>query len=75
MNTIIEVMGIIAGGLIAISMLFKTSTTKQTILLRLFNLLGSIAFVIYGILLPAIATALMNAFLIFRPNSIDISFL
>lgn len=64
MNIGIEITGILAGTLIAISMIFKTSTIKTTILLRLFNLLGSIVFVIYGILLPAVATAIVNLFLV-----------
>lgn len=65
MNIVIEIIGILAGILIAISMIFKTSTLKKTLLLRFFNLLGSVVFVIYGILLPSIATALINTFLIF----------
>ena len=64
MNIGVEITGILGGLLVVVSMLFKTSTIKATIMLRLFNLLGSIVFVVYGILLPAIATAVLNLFLV-----------
>lgn len=64
MNIIIESIGILAGILLIVSMTFKTSSTKQAILLRIFNALGCFAFVIYGILLPALATALINFILV-----------
>ena len=58
---IIEVIGIIASIFIVVSMCFKTTTFKGTIVMRIINGLGSIIFVIYGILLPAIATLITNA--------------
>ena len=64
MNIIIELVGILAGVLLITSMTFKTSSTKQAILLRIFNALGCFTFVIYGILLPALATALINSILV-----------
>jgi len=60
MNTV-EIIGLLASALIVCANIFPTKTYKTTICLRLFNVLGSIVFVIYGILLPAIATAVLNA--------------
>lgn len=58
---IVEIIGIIASIFIVVSMCFKTTTFKGTIIMRIINGLGSIIFVIYGILLPAIATLITNA--------------
>lgn len=56
-----ELVGMSGSVLIAISMMFKTTTDKGVKLLRIFNLLGSIVFVIYGIMLPAYSTIILNA--------------
>lgn len=56
----VEYVGIVAGVLILFSMCYPTNTFKATLLLRIFNLIGSIVFVVYGILLPAYATAGVN---------------
>lgn len=61
---IIEIVGILATVLILISMLVKTTTLKGSIFMRSVNAIGSVVFVIYGILLPAISTAILNAALI-----------
>lgn len=61
----IEILGIISSFIIFISMCFKTDTIKGTICLRSFNLIGSVAFVVYGLLLPSYATAFMNFIIIF----------
>ena len=55
-----EIIGIIASILIVFSMVFKTTTYKGTILMRILNLTGSIFFIIYGFLLPAYSTAITN---------------
>ena len=57
----IEVIGIIAAVLILISTMFPTMSFKGSMWLRSINIVGSLIFVIYGILLPAIATAIANA--------------
>ena len=44
-----EVVGIIGSILVVISMMFKTTTDKGVLLLRIFNLMGSIVFVVYGL--------------------------
>lgn len=54
-----EWLGIVASAFVLVSFLFS----KQTIT-RLINICGCIAFVIYGILLPAYSTAFMNGALI-----------
>lgn len=56
----IEIVGILASFIILISMLFKTTTYKGTMLMRIFNTIGSFIFILYGICLPAVATAFMN---------------
>ena len=62
MNEILlnEIVGISGSILIAISMVFKTTTDKGVMYLRIFNLLGSIVFVVYGFMLPAYSTILLN---------------
>jgi len=61
---LVEVIGIIATLLILVSMLFKTTTIKGSIFMRSLNIVGSIVFTIYGCLLPAISTAILNGILI-----------
>ena len=61
---IIEMIGIASTVLILISMLFKTTTIKGSILMRSFNIIGSLTFVVYGCLLPAISTAILNGALV-----------
>lgn len=56
----IEIIGLIASLLIVFSMIFKTTTFKGTVLMRILNLLGSVIFVIYGSILPAYATLITN---------------
>ena len=55
-----ELVGISGSILIAISMVFKTTTDKGVMFLRIFNLLGSIVFVAYGAMLPAFSTLVLN---------------
>lgn len=50
-----EWLGLVASAFVLVSFLF----TKQTII-RLVNMVGCVVFVIYGILLPAYSTAIMN---------------
>ena len=61
---IIETIGIISTLLILTSMLFKTTSIKGSIIMRILNLIGSAVFVVYGSLLPALSTALLNASLV-----------
>lgn len=60
----VEGIGIVGTVAILVSMCFKTSSFKQTLLLRILNLAGSILFVVYGALLPALSTAILNGALI-----------
>ena len=45
-------------------MSFKTTTLKGDIRMRALNLAGSAVFVVYGCLLPAISTAVLNSALV-----------
>lgn len=58
---IIHIIGNIATILILVSMLFKTTNRKSALYMRILNAIGSIIFVIYGILVPAYSTAVLNA--------------
>lgn len=60
----IEFIGIGATLLILVSMCFKTVSFKGSLLLRSLNIAGSIVFVVYGALLPAISTAVLNGCLV-----------
>ena len=60
----IELIGIASTVLILFSMLFKTTTIKGDIRMRALNLAGSVVFVVYGCLLPAISTAVLNGALV-----------
>ena len=65
MNPIlIEAVGISASVAILISMLFKTTTVKGSIIMRALNIVGSVIFTVYGCLLPAISTAVLNGALV-----------
>ena len=61
---VIEIIGICSTLLILTSMLFKTTTIKGSMIMRVLNLIGSFAFVVYGALLPALSTAILNAGLV-----------
>ncbi len=63
-NLAVEIIGIIATAFILISMCFKTTSIKGSILMRVINIIGSAIFVVYGIILPAISTAVLNGALI-----------
>lgn len=55
-----ECVGMLGSVFVAISMTFKTTTDKGVMWLRIFNLIGSLVFVIYGIVLPAYSTIILN---------------
>ncbi len=61
----VEIIGVVATLFILVSMCFKTSSFWGNFWLRLLNMIGSIIFVIYGALIPAISTAVLNGALIF----------
>ena len=55
-----ELIGMVASVFIIIALLFQTNTYRSALLLRSFNALGSLIFVVYGLLLPAYSTAFLN---------------
>ena len=57
----IEISGILAGIFILISLVFRSTTRKTEILMRILNSIGAVLFITYGILLPAYSTAIINA--------------
>lgn len=56
----IELIGILATVFIIISMSCKTTSRKSAIIMRITNIIGSVIFIVYGILLPALSTAILN---------------
>ena len=61
---IIGIIGNVATLLVLASMCFKTTSYKGSMCMRVLNIIGSAVFVIYGIMLPAISTAILNSALI-----------
>ncbi len=60
----VEIIGIVATLFILTSMCFTTLSFWGSFWLRLLNIIGSTFFVVYGILIPAISTAILNGALI-----------
>ena len=55
-----EAIGIIATFFIFISMLYDAETPKGNLKMRILNFVGCAIFMVYGILIPAISTAILN---------------
>lgn len=60
----IEIIGFVATLLILASMSFKTDSYKGDVLMRILNLIGSAVFAVYGFLLPAWSTGILNVLLV-----------
>ena len=60
----IEILGIVATLAILVSMSCKTMTYKGSLMMRIANICGSALFTVYGFLLPAYSTGVLNAILI-----------
>lgn len=63
-NIRVELIGLSGSLLILVSMLYKSNTRRGNIAMRVWNLLGSIIFVVYGCLLPAYSTIILNVVMI-----------
>lgn len=61
---LIEGIGIVATIFIVISMSIDTRSWKGDVIMRAINIVGSAVFVVYGSLLPAISTAVLNGILV-----------
>ena len=60
----VEILGIFATLMILVSMSCKTMTFKSSVVMRITNIIGSVAFTVYGFILPAWSTGILNAVLI-----------
>lgn len=60
----VELISISASFLVLVSMLVKTTNFKGTIFMRIFNTIGSIIFVYYGLARVLPAVILMNSLII-----------
>jgi len=56
-----EIIGMIGTIILVICASVKTESIKGSIIFRALNLLGSIIYIIYGILLPSFSTIVLNA--------------
>lgn len=61
----VEVIGIVSTLFILVSMSINTQSYKGDVWMRIINLIGSAIFIVYGALLPAISTAVLNGCLVF----------
>ena len=56
----IELVGIISSIIIIFSMSFSSANPRNNIIMRIINTVGSIGFCVYGLLLPAYSTFILN---------------
>ena len=61
----IELIGFVATLLILVAMSFRTDSFKGDVIMRVLNMIGSAVFAVYGFLLPAWSTAILNTVLVF----------
>ena len=61
----IEFIGILAGIMLFISLISPCTSIKANIIMRSLNAAGSALFVLYGFLIPAYSTAILNISMIF----------
>lgn len=61
---VIEIVGVIASISILISMCFNSSSYKGSLLMRIFNLIGSIILTVYGSLIQAFSVVFLNGILV-----------
>lgn len=61
----VEVIGIVSTLFILVSMSIDTASYKGDVIMRIINIIGSVSFMVYGALLPAMSTAILNGCLIF----------
>lgn len=61
-DLVTELVGAAGSILILVSMLYKTNTYKGAFFLRLINAIGSVVFVVYGFMLKAPSTIILNVF-------------
>lgn len=61
-DLVTELIGASGSILILVSMLYKTNTYRGAFFLRLINAIGSVVFVVYGFMLTAPSTIVLNVF-------------
>lgn len=64
MNVTAEVIGVVGSILVLVAMLFKTTSIKGSLVMRSLNLVGSAIFIVYGALLPAYTTLVLNIIMV-----------
>lgn len=61
----VELIGIFATILILISIIHNSTTIVGNIRMRIYNIIGSIVYIIYGIFIHSFSTILLNTIVIF----------
>ena len=56
----IEIIGIISSVILFAAMSFPSTSKRNNIIMRILDAVGSLGFVIYGLLIPAWSTAILN---------------
>lgn len=60
----VELVGIIASAVVLSSMLFNSTSVKRNKIMRVINAIGSLIFIVYGILINSISVVIMNSAMI-----------
>jgi hypothetical protein len=55
-----ELIGIAGSVFVLLSITIKTTTSQGNLIMRIINLVGSMIFVAYGMMIPAYSTVLLN---------------
>ena len=56
----VELIGIFATILILISMVYNSTTVVGNIKMRIYNIIGSVVYIIYGVFIHSFSTILLN---------------
>lgn len=59
-----EIFGICGSIFVLFSMLVNTTNVRTVLIMRILNLVASILFVVYGLMLPAYSTIVLNSIVI-----------
>lgn len=60
----VEAVGTLGSLMILISMCYKSTSIKNNFYMRIWNLVGSVLFVFYGVFLHAYSTIVLNAIMV-----------
>lgn len=64
MNIYYELVGIAASVFLIAAISFKSTSTKFNVLMRVFNGIGNLLFIIYGLLINSLSTSICNGIIL-----------